>query len=60
MLVQLGVHVLVGCTRKQQTRSISLTTGSGTCQHLAQQLQFELLCLTTERSNKQQEQLQRS
>ena len=53
MLIQLGVQVLVGCTKKQQTRSISLTTGPGTREHLAQQLYFDLLCLATERLNEQ-------
>ena len=58
MLVQLGVQVLVDCTRKPQTRSISLITG--TREHLAQQLHFDLSCLATERLNKQEEQLQMS
>ena len=47
------VRVLVGCTRKQQTRSISSTIG--THQHFAQHLHFDLLYLATEQSNKQQE-----
>ena len=53
--MQLGVQVLVGCTRKQQPKSISLTTVSGTHEHLAQQLHFDLFCLATEQSNEQQE-----
>ena len=43
----------MGCTRKPQIRSISLTTG--TRAHLAQQFHFGLLCLATEQSNEQQE-----
>ena len=54
MLIQLRVQVLVGCTRKQQTRSIIILT-TGTCQRLAQQLHFDLLYLASEQSNKQQE-----
>ena len=42
LLVHLGVPV--GCTRKPQTRSISLTTG--TRAHFAQQLHFDL-CLAS-------------
>ena len=58
MLVQLGLQVLVGCTRKPQTRSISLN--AGTREYVAQQLHFDLSCLATDQSNKQQERLQRS
>ena len=43
--------MLMGCTKKPQTRSISLTTG--TREHLSQQLHFNLLYLATERLNEQ-------
>ena len=56
MLVQLGVQLVK--SRKPQTRSISLITGTRGL--LAQQLHFDLSCLATEKSNKQQERLQRS